>query len=118
MACSSTTTSTYKQLVRSCLLFASSPLCWYIGRALAVYLMGPGWTIFSVQLFAWILIVICLWQRCPNLLSSESIVLITCFGQWALVSFVVILLHVALLLNDIHLHCTIGTVVGAVFTVE
>jgi hypothetical protein len=58
--------------------------------ALAVYLMGPGWTIFSVLLMAWILMVICLWQRCPNLLSV-SIFLFTCFGHWALVSFVVVL---------------------------
>jgi hypothetical protein len=68
----------------------------------AVYLTGPGYTMFAILFAGWILMAVCLWQRCPNLLSV-TIFLFTCFGHWALVTFVIILGYVSSGLHNINI---------------
>ena len=61
--------------------------------AYSAFLTGPGYTIFAVLLLSWGVMAISLWKTCPNLLTL-SIFAFTCFGHWALVTFVIILGYV------------------------
>jgi hypothetical protein len=63
------------------------------------YFTGAGFTLFSIILLAWFIVILSIWKTMPNLLTV-SIFIYKCIGHWSLVSFLILIFYLSQYLSS------------------